>query len=103
MAIYYPHVILKPKHFHQIHRQENEAKNIEAVAYDARNTSNKAYLLARQALDDQAEIKDIIKVRECCEETDCLRVDIPHAHNLTENVVHFHKKYIRTSTQRETE
>ncbi|XP_071512701.1 laminin subunit gamma-1 isoform X2 [Panulirus ornatus] len=41
--------------------QEDEAKSIEQVAYDARNTSNEAYLLARKALDDQRDITEIIK------------------------------------------
>ncbi|KAG7171849.1 Laminin subunit gamma-1-like 1 [Homarus americanus] len=41
--------------------QEDSAKSIEQVAYDARNTSNEAFLLARKAIDDQRDITDIIK------------------------------------------
>ncbi|CAL4069011.1 unnamed protein product [Meganyctiphanes norvegica] len=41
--------------------QEDDAKNIEQVAYEARNTSNDAYNLARQALDDQRDVTEYIK------------------------------------------
>ncbi|XP_069161690.1 laminin subunit gamma-1 isoform X3 [Procambarus clarkii] len=41
--------------------QEDEAESIEQVAYDARNTSSDAYLLARKALDEQRNMTDIIK------------------------------------------
>lgn len=45
-------------------RQEDEAENIENVAYEARNTSSEAVMLARKAVDDQRDITDMIKVTD---------------------------------------
>ncbi|XP_050698804.1 laminin subunit gamma-1-like isoform X2 [Eriocheir sinensis] len=42
-------------------RQEDDAENIEDVAYEARNTSSEAVTLARKAVDDQRDITDLIK------------------------------------------
>lgn len=45
-----------------LNRQEDEAENIEKVAYEARNISSEAVSLARKAVDDQRDITDMIKV-----------------------------------------
>ncbi|XP_069998126.1 laminin subunit gamma-1 isoform X4 [Penaeus vannamei] len=41
--------------------QEDDATSIEVLAYNARNTSNDAFELARKAMDDQRNITDFIK------------------------------------------
>lgn len=43
-------------------RQEEEAAQVEEVAYDARNASADAVALARKALDDQTNMANVIKV-----------------------------------------
>lgn len=44
-------------------RQEERAKGIEDIGYEARNTSNEAYQRARKAVSDLSEISSVIKVR----------------------------------------
>lgn len=44
-------------------RQEELAKGIEDIGYEARNTSNNAYQRARKAVSDLGEISTVIKVR----------------------------------------
>uniref|UniRef100_A0A6A7FTH6 Laminin subunit gamma-1-like isoform X1 n=3 Tax=Hirondellea gigas TaxID=1518452 RepID=A0A6A7FTH6_9CRUS len=41
--------------------QEEQASHIEEIAYDARNTSQEAFLLGRKAFDDQEDISSVIE------------------------------------------